>query len=314
MLRLGIIGMNDGNGHPYSYSALFNGYDPKALAELCPFPLIKEYLPKEHRNENQILGAKVTHVWTQDQKLSKKIAQVSLIPNIVEEFTDLLKHVDAVLIARDDPENHLHFAKPFLEAGMPLFIDKQLTSTLGDYQQLKSLVRDPNKIMAGSPVRYSPKLSALQAKHSFSSVKSVHGVSRVNWMRYGHHLFEAITKIWGLDIEWVRSLCDDPKHDILQITYREGPKVTLEFFENAHLPMQINFFSEEQPAFTFQYDDFFGSFKLMLENFVSMIETRVSPIAWDEICAIAQVVLAGQISKQQNGTKVRPRDLGAVKL
>ena len=27
-IRLGMIGMNDGNGHPYSWSAIFNGYDP----------------------------------------------------------------------------------------------------------------------------------------------------------------------------------------------------------------------------------------------------------------------------------------------
>ena len=27
-IRLGMIGMNDGNGHPYSWSAICNGYDP----------------------------------------------------------------------------------------------------------------------------------------------------------------------------------------------------------------------------------------------------------------------------------------------
>ena len=40
--KIGIIGINDGNGHPYSMSAMFNGYNPKALRDLCPFKLIKE--------------------------------------------------------------------------------------------------------------------------------------------------------------------------------------------------------------------------------------------------------------------------------
>ena len=31
MINLGMIGINEGNGHPYSYSAMFNGYDPLAL-------------------------------------------------------------------------------------------------------------------------------------------------------------------------------------------------------------------------------------------------------------------------------------------
>ncbi len=36
MLKLGIMGLNEGNGHPYSFAAIFNGYDEGALAE-CPF-------------------------------------------------------------------------------------------------------------------------------------------------------------------------------------------------------------------------------------------------------------------------------------
>ena len=31
MLKFGIVGLNAGNGHPYSFSAVFNGYDPEAL-------------------------------------------------------------------------------------------------------------------------------------------------------------------------------------------------------------------------------------------------------------------------------------------
>lgn len=26
-IRLGMVGMTEGNGHPYSWSAIFNGYD-----------------------------------------------------------------------------------------------------------------------------------------------------------------------------------------------------------------------------------------------------------------------------------------------
>ena len=107
MKKIGIIGINEGNGHPYSMSAMFNGYDPKALNDLCPFKLIKEYLPRDHRNEFLINDAKVTHVWTQNEKESFKISKVSKIPNIVPNYLDLIGKVDAVIIARDDIENHL---------------------------------------------------------------------------------------------------------------------------------------------------------------------------------------------------------------
>ncbi len=45
-LRLGIIGVSEGNGHPYSWSSIFNGFDRKELKK-CPYPTIIEYLKKK---------------------------------------------------------------------------------------------------------------------------------------------------------------------------------------------------------------------------------------------------------------------------
>ena len=38
-IRLGIIGMTEGNGHPYSWSAMFNKFDREAMPRECPFPV-----------------------------------------------------------------------------------------------------------------------------------------------------------------------------------------------------------------------------------------------------------------------------------
>ena len=132
MLKLGIIGMNEGNGHPFSYSAMFNGFDPVALKKRCPFELIKKYLPEEHQNRNLIGDADVTHIWTQDISLSEDIAAVAKIPNIVTNYEDMIGKVDGIILARDDPWNHLEMARPFLAAQVPIFIDKQLTASKED--------------------------------------------------------------------------------------------------------------------------------------------------------------------------------------
>ncbi len=42
-IRLAMLGMIEGNGHPYSWSAIVNGYNPKEMAQ-CPFPVIPQYL------------------------------------------------------------------------------------------------------------------------------------------------------------------------------------------------------------------------------------------------------------------------------
>ena len=69
-LKLGIIGTSKGNGHPYSWSAIFNGYDPKYMKN-CPYPVIYDYLSKQKFPEDNIKGASVTHIWTQNKKISE---------------------------------------------------------------------------------------------------------------------------------------------------------------------------------------------------------------------------------------------------
>ena len=46
-LKIGIIGISEGNGHPYSWSSIFNGFDEKELIK-CPYPAIIEYLKKKN--------------------------------------------------------------------------------------------------------------------------------------------------------------------------------------------------------------------------------------------------------------------------
>lgn len=309
MIRLGMIGLNEGNGHPFSYSALFNGYDPTELEARCPFSLIKDYLPREHRNEVFIEGAKVTHIWTQSRTLSEDVARVALIPNIVDRCEDLLGNVDAVILARDDPWNHLSMAEPFLKRGIPIFIDKQLTSTRHDLEALLALAGPDYPLMAGSPMRFTRDLANARATECWQEVKTIHGMSRVSWMRYGHHLFEGIAAIWGTDILWVRSLQKKIGHDIVQIKYRSGLNVILEFIEDIQLPIQFTCYSTTQPAFMIPFQDFFHSFREMLKGFVSMIETGNKVVAYDEIISIARVILAGDISKQLNGVCISPRTL-----
>ena len=103
-IKIGIIGSNEGNGHPISFASIFNGYNPYYLKKFCKFKLIKEYLPKYHKNQkkNIINDAKVTSIWTQSKKNSYEISKMVKIDHICKNLTEMSKKVDAVILARDD--------------------------------------------------------------------------------------------------------------------------------------------------------------------------------------------------------------------
>ncbi|MDD5596811.1 MAG: hypothetical protein PHV82_02635 [Victivallaceae bacterium] len=52
---------------PYSWAAIFNGYDKNAMAD-WPFPVIPQYFGERKPEDIGICDAKVTHIWTQDRK------------------------------------------------------------------------------------------------------------------------------------------------------------------------------------------------------------------------------------------------------
>ena len=110
-IRLAMFGMTEGNGHPYSWSAIFNGYDPEAMSE-CPYTAIPEYLGKEPKDTLQIEGARVTHIWCDDPADARHVAKASLIPNVVDRPEDVIGHVDAVVIATDQGHEHIDRCRP----------------------------------------------------------------------------------------------------------------------------------------------------------------------------------------------------------
>ena len=132
-LRLAMLGMIPGNGHPYSWSAIINGYDPVAMAP-CPYPTIPQYLGAQPLEKVKVPGARVTHIWTDNLDEARLVAKASLIPHVVDRPEDVIGQVDAVFISTDDGYEHVRRARPFVEAGLAVFVDKPLAISIPDLQ------------------------------------------------------------------------------------------------------------------------------------------------------------------------------------
>ena len=71
VIRTGIIGLEDkGNGHPFSFSSIINGYSESGY-KLSNYKLKLDYLKKKKKKDLKIKNVKVTHAWTQNPKITK---------------------------------------------------------------------------------------------------------------------------------------------------------------------------------------------------------------------------------------------------
>jgi predicted dehydrogenase len=231
MIRLGIIGSSEGNGHPYSWSAIINGdFNQEVMAD-CGYPTIPAYLGA-NKDTLGMDDARVTHVWTQDIELSRHVAKASHIENVVDDIEDLIGRVDAVLLARDDPENHKAMAKPFIDANVPIFIDKPLAFSREDLDYFTSQVEKGKFIMSCSAMRYSAGNQSMREQlSSVGNVKLAVAVGAKDLRKYAVHYLEGmITFLGDPKVNSARHI-SEPEKDILYLELDGGVMATVHVFK-----------------------------------------------------------------------------------
>ncbi|HWZ61719.1 MAG TPA: Gfo/Idh/MocA family oxidoreductase [Steroidobacteraceae bacterium] len=191
-LRLGILGLSEGNGHPYSWSAIINGYDSEAMAD-CPFPAIPAYLAERSFPEDQLTGAQVTHVWTQTPELSAHIARAARIPHVVTELSGMVSDIDALLLARDDAEHHRQLGGSFLRAGQHVYIDKPPALSVAELDELYAVAARPEQIFSCSALRFAEELRLTDSERArLGPLRRIVGTTPKSWERYAAHVLDPV--------------------------------------------------------------------------------------------------------------------------
>lgn len=245
IVRLGVIGLSEGNGHPYSWSTIINGDYDAAAMEQCGYPVIPVYL-RANRSTLGIDGARVTHVWTQDRARSAHVAKASHIETVCDRLEDMIGCVDAVLLARDDPEQHVAMAKPFIEAGVPIFIDKPLAFSRKDLDWFAEQHAAGRFIMSCSAMRYSSGVQAARVElPAIGDIELVVAVGTKDLRKYAIHYLEGMFALLGDPrAVSVRHISGAGK-DILLIEFESGTLATMHVFMDMAPAGELNVYGRK---------------------------------------------------------------------
>ena len=294
VIRLGVIGMSPGNGHPYSWSAICNGFNILHMKS-CGFPVIPSYLSSHKYPEDFIQDAVVSHVWTQDLNLSRHIAMASNIENVVADFRDMVGHVDAILLARDDASMHLHFLKELLPLGLPVYVDKPLALSIDAAKKILSLQVFPGQVFSCSALRYANELCIDQQRLStLGALRRIVGITPKNWNTYSPHIIEPIRSFYSSYFDKV--IMKEAFQSLDQVTLRgicaSGIEFELSAMGGSELPIQITLIGEESSA-TLVFKDSFNAFKLALRHFLDTSCAGIEGIFADDMLETVSLIEAG---------------------
>ena len=220
MFRVGILGTE--NSHAMAFAQILNGLNPDFAGQFDDF--------------------RVVAVGGIDPEASKNVAEKCGIDTIVEKPEDMLGIVDAVMITCRDGKYHASYARPFIEAGIPAFIDKPFTSNPEEALALAKLAKEKNvPLVGGSSVKLTDAVLKLKALADETGEDLVGGdvtapVSLVNdygnfWF-YASHLVECCLTIFGQHPEWVWANRTD--RGVTVIVHYAGFDVTNHFIENVY--------------------------------------------------------------------------------
>jgi predicted dehydrogenase len=193
MFRIGILGSD--NSHADRFAEILNRPDHPA------------YLPDS--------GAQVVAIWGQETERTRQVAENGRIATMAAQPGDMLGQVDAVFCVTRHGGLHRELVTPYLEAGVPVFVDKPLAVDPADARAIvQTAAQHGTPMTSFSTVRFARSMqeyAATVAKLGGVRVGVYTGpASRRNpyggIIFYAVHSIEMMLMIQGTGVGWVQAV------------------------------------------------------------------------------------------------------------
>ena len=309
-IRLAMLGMVEGNGHPYSWSAIVNGtYNADAIVD-GGYQGIVNYLSAQPADALGIPGTQVTHVWCDDRDDADRVSRAADVANVVDDPEQVIGEVDAVVVATDIGGEHVERARPFIEAGLPVFIDKPLTDREDHLRQFMAWHQEGRPFLSTSAMRYAQEFIGLKGRlEEVGTPRLVHGTMLKTWARYGIHILESVYHLlppggW----RWV-SHSGEGEANIVHAHHEQGVEVVLSVIADLYGGYgAVDVYGKGGHVGT-RFTDTFTAFKRQLVAFVDYLRTGRSPVDFAETVEQMKIVIGALQSAEQGGKRI---DLDAI--
>ena len=149
-------------------------------------------------------GMVISHCWDIDKTDEERFAKTYGCER-VKNYTDMIDKVDGIILASFDTANRVnkYLVKPYLEAGIPTFINRPFAFCMKDAEEIVNLSRKTGTpIMCGSAYEYCKEVSII--KQAIEKYAPLYGAAvssdSSDFPSHGIHPIYWVHKIFGGDV------------------------------------------------------------------------------------------------------------------
>ena len=271
VIKIGLIGYSELNGHPYSFGSIINGFHPDNFDP--EWNIIKSYLMTKPSSDFLSSRAVVNKIWCQDAERAIKIQNSCRIPTLCRNYEELIDQ-DAIIIARDDWNNRNNILKFFLESGIPCFCDKPLTASR---LELDGLIPYFSKglLYTGSGFRYAYEVDIHKESLRESNYISAHVANDL--VKYGIHMLDLVFSVKDCDFQQATLLNGKNDYPIYELVLDDNSIFRLTCSSFFRGTFKVDYLSQTNSELkTFTVSDNFTAFRRTLSAFIDMVETGIN--------------------------------------
>jgi hypothetical protein len=229
---------------------------------------------------------------------------------MVQRPEDLLGKIDAVMIESQQGSRHLNRARPFLQAGLPTFVDKPFAETVDDADAMIALAEKHRApLLSCSALRYDPQIAAAVARQNdlgrilsadtWTSA-SLHP-GNPGLLHYGIHGVEMLYALMGTGCESVLAPGTD-KGEVATGVWKSGHVGAVRGLrEGQGGNGMVVHYEKGHEAFVVEGAAFYRE---LMREFVRMCETRRAPLPYAEMREIIAFCAAAHASQLAGGARV----------
>ena len=274
-MKIGIIGESKGNGHPYSWSAIINGFDRNVLDKV-PFPAIQHYLYNVIPTNVLNNKVKVTKIFCENIEYARHVAMFAKIDQVSSTLQNFANDIDAIIIAKDDYKNHYSLIKTLAPYKLPILIDKPIATNLTDLNKILSLKNYKSQFFSCSGLYFSPEIKDFP--NISKKIVKIKVITHGPWDRYSIHMIDPLQKYFlenGINFHkftsFKKSVINAESH--LELKFND---LIVELVSGSTEVFGVEFIfeNEKNKTFKIEFTNTYAAFSDMLSCFIQQIKNK----------------------------------------